>query len=168
MGPNNPFSTRDIFWENWLSLLCTCCVLSYYSTSKKLSETKWWKSLHHFAPNLAWVDFSIRNKFIGKVDQHFIGLLYPVMLRNFKKILWEQIIRLYNFCRNCCFPQKISWKIDWCLTIALHYAKMFLKISRAVNTSCVILGRIGPILLQREIFVHHATKFQKDSQSHGT
>ena len=45
---------------------------------------------------------------------------------------------------------------------------MFLKISRAVNTSSIILGQIGLILLQREIFAHHVTKFQKNSQSHGT
>ena len=41
--------------------------------------------LHNFGPNLAWVDLSIKNEFIGKVDQHVIGLLYPVMLHNLKK-----------------------------------------------------------------------------------
>ena len=153
MGPNDPLSTRDIFWENWLLLLCTFCVLSYYNISKKFSEIKSSKRLHNFVSNLAWVDFSIKNEFIEKVDQHFIGLLYPSMLHNFTCIIFAQIA---------------AWKIDWCLNIALHYAKMFLKISREVNTSCVILGQIGPKLLQRLIFAHHATKFQKNSQSHGT
>ena len=32
-----------------------------------------------------------------------------------------------------CHKREFSWKIDWCPTIALHCAKMFLKISRAVN-----------------------------------
>ena len=160
MGPNNPFSTRDIFWQNWLLLLCTCCVRSYYSTSKKISETKSSKRLHNFVSNLAWVDFSIKNEFIGKVDQHFIGLLYPVMLHNFKKSSESRSEGCIVFVEiAACHKREFSWKTDWCLTIALHYAKMFLKISRAVNTSCVILGQIGPILLQREIFVHHATKF---------
>ena len=116
LGPNNPFSARGIFWKNWLLLLCTCCVLSYYSVSKKLSGIKSSKRLHNFVPDLAWVVFSIKNEFIGKVDQHFIGLLYPVMLHNFKKILWEQIIRLHNFCPNCCLPQKRIFLENWLMS----------------------------------------------------
>ena len=111
----NHFS-QEIFsgkMENFLLLLCTCCVLSYYSISRKFSETKSSKRLHNFVPNLAWVDFSIKNEFIRKVDQYFIGLLYPVMLHNFKKILWEQIIRLHNFCPNCCLPQKRIFLENW-------------------------------------------------------
>ena len=54
------------------------------------------------------------------------------MPHNFQKILIEQIIKLHNFCPNCPLPQ------NGLMSIALHYAKMFLKISRAVNTSCVI------------------------------
>ena len=74
--------------------------------------------------------FLPKTNLLEKLTNISLVFLYPVMLHNFKKILWEQIIRLHNFCPNCC--------LDWFLTIALHYAKMFLKISRAVNTSCVI------------------------------
>ena len=41
------------------------------------------------------------------------------------------------------------------LTIGLHYAKIFLKISWAVNTSCVTLDKIGTILLQKEILLEN-------------
>ena len=116
LGPIYPFSTRYVFWENWLLLLCTCCVLSCYSILKKFSETKSSKRLHNFVSNLAWVDLSIKKEFIGNVDQHFIGLLYPVMLHNFKKILCEQIIRLHNLCPNYCLPQKIIFLENWLMS----------------------------------------------------
>ena len=157
MGPNNPFSTRYIFWENWLFLLCTCCVLSYYNLSKKFSETKLPKRFHDFVPNLAWVDFSIKNNFIGKVDQYFIGLLYSVMLHNLKKSSESRSESCTIFAKiSACHKRKFSWKIDWCLIIALHYALLCLSLAQLIQ-----VNTIGPILLQRGIFVHHAKNFNK-------
>ena len=34
LGPYCPFFSRYIFWENWPSLLCAYCVLSYSKISK--------------------------------------------------------------------------------------------------------------------------------------
>ena len=99
---------------------------------------------------------STKREFIGKVDQHCIGLSYPIMLHIFKTILRQQIIRFHNFCPNFLLPQKGIFLETWLMllmpTIGLHYTKVFLKISSAVNTSCVILDQIGSILLHKELF----------------
>ena len=107
VGPNCPFSSRDILWENWLSLFCAYCVPSYYNISKKSQRANHQTRFHNFGPNWAWVAPSTKRKFIGNIGHHCINLLYPIMLHNFKKILREQILRLHNFCPNCS-----SWKID--------------------------------------------------------
>ena len=98
---------------------------------------------------------SIKRQFVGKFDQHYIGLLYPITLRNFKKIPERADRKAAYFCPNFPLLQKEIFFENWlilCLTIGLHYAKIFLKISGAVNTSYIILVQIGPILLQKEIF----------------
>ena len=95
-----------------------------------------------------------QKEFFGKVDQHYFGLLYPIMLHNFKETIREYIMKksLHNFYPTCHLPQKEIFLENWLIllmsTVASHHAKMFLKISRAVNSG--ILGQAKPILFQKE------------------
>ena len=52
LGPNHPFSRKQIIWKSWLLLLSTYYFLSRYNISKKSSEIKSWdRRLHNFSPN---------------------------------------------------------------------------------------------------------------------
>ena len=129
---------------------------------KNSQEVNYQSRLHNFSPNWALVALSNKREFIEKVDHHYSGLLCPIMPHNFKKLLREQImrIRLHNFCANCPLPQKGTFLENLLILLMPNYctiAKIFLKISRAINTNCVTLGQTGPILLQKEIFLGKLT-----------
>ena len=55
--------------------------------------------------------------------------------------------KLYNFGPNFpCPKREFYWKSDYhylYLTVVSHHVRMFLRIFRTVNMSCVILDQIG-------------------------
>ena len=61
-----------------------CVPIVFINISKKISESKSSDKVAQFWPKLG-LALSIKREFIGKVDQHCIGLLYPIMLHNFQK-----------------------------------------------------------------------------------
>ena len=92
--PTVHFPQDRFFWENCLLLLSTHCVLLYYILKKNDQRENHQTRLHSFGPNWAQVALSTKREFFAKVDQHCFGLLYPIMLHNFKRILRQQIMRI--------------------------------------------------------------------------
>ena len=74
LGPNCPFAS---LWQNWLLLLSTYCILSFYSISKKSwTSNSWDRRCAEGWPKLGPSYFPKRNifaNFFGNVDQHCFG-----------------------------------------------------------------------------------------------
>ena len=110
--------------------------------------------LHNSDPNWAWTCPS-KGNLLEKLTNITFVFYIPSCYIISKKFLSEQIVRFHNFCPNFPLPQKGIFFENWrilIMSIGLHYAKIFLKISGAVNTSYIILVQIGPIFLQKDIF----------------
>ena len=120
IGSKLPILARDMFWEHWLLLLCAYCVRFYNIIWKKISESKSSDKVSWFWPKLGLI-LSTKRELFGKVGQHCIGLSYPIMLRNFKKILRKQIIKLHDFCPNCPLPPKGIFLKNWLLLLISNY-----------------------------------------------
>ena len=119
IGPKlSIFPMRYFLWKFTVTFVCLLCSILRQHFKKNLRE----HIIRQGCIILAQIGLglSTKRKFIGKVDQHCIGLLHPIMQNNFKKILSKQIIRLYNFCPNCCLPQKGIFLGNW-LILAMSY-----------------------------------------------
>ena len=78
-------------------VVCYYCLPTvFYHTTflKKIIRENHQTRLHSFGPNWVQVALSTKRDFFGTIDQHCFGLLYPIMLHNFKKILRQQIMRI--------------------------------------------------------------------------
>ena len=70
---------QDIFfWENWMLLLPTYCVLSSYNIQKSPQMANHETRLHNFGSKWAQVVLSTKPEFFGKAAQYCFSVLYLI------------------------------------------------------------------------------------------
>ena len=110
----------EIYSGNIDYYFCVPIVFNFTTFEKKISESKSSDKVSWFWPKLG-LTLSTKRELFGKVGQHCIGLSYPIMLRNFKKILRKQIIKLHDFCPNFPLPPKGIFLKNWLLLLISNY-----------------------------------------------